>query len=1089
MKNIKQLIIINIIFSCLFTLSIYSQTNDDDRIIVPKVHNPLKKYQAPNISTFNTYGSIPVSLYTGNPQISIPIYTIDIHKISIPVSLGYNINNVKPNTHPGVVGLGWNLLVGGNITRIQRGNSPDEYILNGFHFPQSRYNLSFVDILNQNNWTDVYGYADKFKNRDANFTYPPYNNPSSYSSLYSFMNPNDVSPDQFNFNFLGYSGAFYLDENKKWIVDSETPFEIEYTILPSSSARASILKGLEGFGQVMDHQCNNSINERIYDSFFEKFTLKAPNGIVFEFGGINAIDYSANFQNRASFRQIMPTATTWHLSKIKLANGEEILFHYNDAPPTLEGNMDFWVESDAIMKNKLRISFQFVLSVQLSKITYLDKPILTFSYSNSKQLDYDYEKKRFGISNAYENELSIADAFYLGQWDNVACDRYSQLLRNYLYVKKIDDIQWSQLDRITLPNGAFYEFEYTNSKDERLKLISLALKKSQEEIAEKHSFKYNPQKLPSYFSGFYDHMGFYNGKDFSFVFNKNFYSSSLSEMLQNANKFYNSRTVDTTGRYLSAEMLEFITYPTGGYSSFSYEHNDMHAIITPERTSWYQTDEFEPFAGLRIKKRTNYAADGTFLNAKRYYYMKDFNPTSKNGDRSSGVGAFYPQYHWRNLNITIDKSYRHIMDIFLANPTNQAYHNLDGEYYVGYSEVIECDEDKNGNIEGYTKYKFTSFDDDIFDNKALVDLNANNTSYHKSTPYSPYSSNRKKRGKLKSKEIYDINNKIMSGIYNNYMTTAYKERKDIVLYTLNVEKINNTLFYEKGKGLYMLGGAYIHQIYEYLLNSTMEKTFFGSQVMEKKTTYNYNSRNQVTYNQQVTGDGNSLATEITYAGDLDNLQDMKNLRYHDLPIEVIKYKDNKVVSVDAIFYKNMNKDQLSFLPYKYYKLETDMPLEDYKQTNGGRDSEKENLILDPRCRPYVFYHKYDKYENPIYIEVDNLKSVYLWSYNGRFPIAEIENTTYDDVKKALGGLPESISLLDIPEMSKIEALREKLTNAQITTYTYSPFIGRLTKTDPRGVTTYYDYDSFGRLKEVYIKETSMSPKRVIESYNYHLVNP
>ena len=89
-----------------------------------------------------------------------------------------------------------------------------------------------------------------------------------------------------------------------------------------------------------------------------------------------------------------------------------------------------------------------------------------------------------------------------------------------------------------------------------------------------------------------------------------------------------------------------------------------------------------------------------------------------------------------------------------------------------------------------------------------------------------------------------------------------------------------------------------------------------------------------------------------------------------------------------------------------------------------------------------------------------------------YPVAEIKNCTYEQVKNILGATFIE-TLLDkssptTSEMSSINGLRNRLPNAHINTYTYSPLVGVTSVTDARGLTTYYTYDSTGRLTECYI---------------------
>lgn len=48
--------------------------------------NPVWNVQCPEVANLGLYGKIPVSKYTGVPNIDLPIYTLKVGRMSIPLS-------------------------------------------------------------------------------------------------------------------------------------------------------------------------------------------------------------------------------------------------------------------------------------------------------------------------------------------------------------------------------------------------------------------------------------------------------------------------------------------------------------------------------------------------------------------------------------------------------------------------------------------------------------------------------------------------------------------------------------------------------------------------------------------------------------------------------------------------------------------------------------------------------------------------------------------------------------------------------------------------------------------------------------------
>ena len=127
-------------------------------------------------------------------------------------------------------------------------------------------------------------------------------------------------------------------------------------------------------------------------------------------------------------------------------------------------------------------------------------------------------------------------------------------------------------------------------------------------------------------------------------------------------------------------------------------------------------------------------------------------------------------------------------------------------------------------------------------------------------------------------------------------------------------------------------------------------------------------------------------------------------------------------------------------------------------------------------------YKIDANGNPI--EKNRINGIfvsYIWGYNGLFPVAKIENKSYNSLPPSLR---DNIVNATPGNMERaLNALRadSSLQDAMITTMTYDPLVGVTTITDPKGDTQTYFYNEFGQLEKVEDKQGNILQEN---KYNY-----
>jgi hypothetical protein len=174
-------------FTCLLALTAIL-LSVGQRTIAQSQSQPQQQYfaptiapRSPNTAALEKYGSYDVNLFTGVPNISIPIYTIEDGDLKVPITLSYHASGIKVTELASWVGLGWSLSAGGTISRRIVGiadDAPYGY-LNGYMKPLNAIVPTNDDGIN-------------YLENASNGTY-------------------DTRPDIYSYDFPGHSGKFFFN--------------------------------------------------------------------------------------------------------------------------------------------------------------------------------------------------------------------------------------------------------------------------------------------------------------------------------------------------------------------------------------------------------------------------------------------------------------------------------------------------------------------------------------------------------------------------------------------------------------------------------------------------------------------------------------------------------------------------------------------------------------------------------------------------------------------------------------------------------------------------------------------------------------
>lgn len=589
-----------------------------------------------------------------------------------------------------------------------------------------------------------------------------------------------------------------------------------------------------------------------------------------------------------------------------------------------------------------------------------------------------------------------------------------------------------------------------------------------------YTFDYNLNSgswpLPDRISGEQDHWGFYNSNTSTNTFPAQNLSSQYGT--SNANLYGGTREVDT--ERVKCGSLSKITYPTGGFTLFEFEAHKVSNVGLPSQY----------VGGLRIKTIKNYSNGSAASTIKEYTYVKE------DGTTSSGHIGFYPEYSYGVFYDQIPSCHPPLVAL-----DYRFYSNNGGipNAIVRVSSPVQTLSLTNGSPANYSRVVEKTVSGTDFTGSTIRyydSYEAAPPSSQTAFPYTPPAYTECNYGQLKQELFYNKNGNLLKKTVNEYLVTQdfyyytpgrLENFESITLLPVKYQWEDNTCDGVSGnEHLSFQWGSVVRPVY---FISNKFTPFAGRKDLVKTTTTEY-------------ANGQALVSETEYTYDQNfnvKTTTTKNSRYEQLE-RVNYYPYNYTGSALAV--SMINDHNLYSLPLStevwktigVNKYLTGGSVTQYQQQPNGirRTSIEAFRSIAPLLSsnvpafntasfnraPTVFeeavrFNAYDTKGNLLEQQkTSDVKHSYLWGYNKTYLVAEVIGADYTTVSSLVDQ-----SVLDNPQGTDAQ-VKAQLTNlrnglaaakALVTTYTYKLLVGMTSQTDPRGRTTYYEYDSFGRL--------------------------
>jgi hypothetical protein len=475
--------------------------------------NTTSYLKAPGAAALEKFGKVPVSLYTGVPSISIPVYTIKTKDIEIPIRLDYHGGGIRVEEEASMVGLGWNLQLGNMITRTIHGKDDLYY---GEHLSPSYLIPSMMDLVTLDYPQQLY-YSSPIIATARRGTI----------DLTTYLNDQpelDFQPDEFAFSLPGHSGSFAIDRTGTAYMEAKDNTKITLIRNPADYLKTTwLITTGDGFRYYFD----------VAD------VLRTQDGLTHDY------------------------IPAWYLSKIESPGGDKVTYAYEmDNYSLMDNTSNFYEQREDARFNVSQTNIPdaqnyncddlFDEFQKLPKTDLKQQRLVSIDFMIGKLFfNYDTRIDKQGEKRLQSIELK---------------DDLSTVVNTFTFIQDY----FTENAASTVPPF----LTASNLSSKRLKLVSFERGAAGEREA--YSFDYDESALPAKYSFARDHWGFFNGavNNNTLI---TAYDGPLNATAVDPDPLYTSYAGadrKPNAKYSQCFMLKRIIYPTGGQTNFEYEPNE-----------------------------------------------------------------------------------------------------------------------------------------------------------------------------------------------------------------------------------------------------------------------------------------------------------------------------------------------------------------------------------------------------------------------------------------------------------------------------------------------------------------------------------